>query len=196
MDFSDSTGTKIDSNFSNRGRGTKQEEQIKEKRAKEFFDSGLTAEQTCQQPNTPGRNKCYRLFKKWQAELIDSYDYDTNERQIMAKQKFDLVFARLIFKLEYQLNKFENLIENHMKNHEFESKELESQGKTSQPYEPKMEWEYMYRNLILRIAELHDAKCALIISPTVHETSEETMLKYLEKKQERWSKVNQNKFSK
>ncbi len=82
--FSRSNSSK---NKKNGGRGTYKEELIKEQRARELFDMGIDAEFTWKLSDTPGRQKCYNLFKKWTQKLLETYTVKINDRQIIAKQK-------------------------------------------------------------------------------------------------------------
>ena len=178
-------------NKKNGGRGTCKEEKSKEQKAREFFDMGISAELAWNQPNTPGRQKCYNLFKKWSQELLESYPVNINEKQIIAKQRNLISFQRLLFKLEYQLNKFFKLTEDHRNNWKMMLKQAESRCLEPPTYEPRMEWEYFIRKLITDIAEIRDHLALTDYTLTVHEQSEEEIIKYLEELQERRAKFEQ-----
>ncbi len=175
------------------GRGTSKEENIKEERARDFFVMGMDAEFTWKQPGTPGRQKCYSLFKKWTLELLENYHANANERQLIGKQKLSLSFRRLLFKLEYQLNKFFNLTEEHRNDWRMQARKAESLGfEPPAPYEPRMEWEYFIRKLITDIAEIRDHLAATDYALTINEKDEEEIVRYLEELQERRYKIEKD----
>ena len=174
-----------------RARGTSREESIKEQRARDFFDMGMDAEFTWKQPGTPGRQKCYSLFKKWTQVLLEDYTVKINDRQVIAKQKHILSFRRLLFKLECQLDKFLNLTEDHRNDWKIKARQAETRGLESPTYEPRMEWAYFIRKLIVDIAEISDHITTTEYTLTVNEQSEEEIVKYLEDLQERRAKIEQ-----
>ena len=182
---------KYSKNTKNGGRGTAKEELIKEQQARDFFDMGMDAEFTWKQPGTPGRQKCYTLFKKWTQVLLENYTVKINDRQIIAKQKNILSFRRLLFKLECQLDKFLNLTKEHQNQWMKKARTVQSEGFDIPSYEPRMEWEYFIRKLIVDIAEMSDHITTTEYTLTVHEQSEEEILKYLEGLQERRAKFEQ-----
>lgn len=184
MNSDDSSTHKSTTNYRRGGRGTYQENKRKEKTAREFYEMGLSAEIAWKQPDTPGRQKCYRLFKKWDNELLDNYNYDINDRQIIAKSRMILSYHRYIFKLEYQYNKFFTIIENHRKEWEYKVREAESKGNEPPKYEPRMEWEYFARKLILDIEQMRDKMGAVDVQPTVAESSEEAVMEFLKAKRD------------
>jgi len=186
--FSKPNASKISKN---RGRGIAKEETIKEKKARCFFEMGIGAESTWKEPGTPGRQKCYALFKKWSLELLENYTEKINDRQIIAKQKNILSFSRLLLKLEGQLDKFLNLTNEHHTQWQEETKTAKSKGLDIPYYEPRMEWEYFIRKLIVDIAEISDHITTTEYTLTVHEQSEEELVKYLEELQERRAKYEQ-----
>jgi len=180
-------------NRKSRGRGTSKEESLKEQRARDFFVMCMDVEFTWKQPGTPGRQKCYSLFKKWTLELLENYHANANERQIIGKQKLSLSFRRLLFKLEYQLNKFLNLTEDHRNNWKIQAKKAELIGiEPPAPYEPRMEWEYFIRKLITDIAEIRDHLATTDYALTIHEGSEEEIIRYLEELQVRRYKIEKD----
>jgi len=178
-------------NKKNGGRGTCKEEKSKEQRAREFFDMGISAELAWKQPNTPGRQKCFNLFKKWSQELLENYDMKINSRQIIAKQRNLISFQRLLFKLESQFDQFSNLLDEHRNNWEKQVITAKSKGLEPPLYEPRMEWVYFIRKLITDIAEMRDHLALTDYTLTVHEQSEEEIIKYLEELQERRAKYEQ-----
>ena len=155
-------------------------------RAHEFWQMNQTAEYASQQPNTPGRDSCYKLFNEWDNKLRKDYDIDTNERQIMAKEKLTVSFRRLIGKLEYQLNKFENIVDVHynkwLADNNTELAKEKPDYTQIEEYKPFMNGEWMVRDLTKALAELQDSMAVNITVPTVYEESESTAIEHLRKK--------------
>lgn len=151
---------------------------------RDFWKMGISAEQAHNKPNTPGRDKCQKFFKKWDEDVRSEYDLETNERQILFKQKLHVSFQRLIEKLEDQLNTFENITtvlfnKWHAKNKEaIDSKKYTEIGE----YEPNMHAEKMKRTLVGMIAEIQDAMAANETAPTIMEESESAVIDRIKKR--------------
>ena len=155
---------------------------------------GIDAEFTWKLSDTPGRQKCYNLFKKWTQELLETYTVKINDRQIIAKQKNLISFQRLLFKLESQLDQFSNLLDEHRNNWKKQVIIAKSKGLEPPLYEPRMEWVYFIRKLITDISEIRDHLALTDYTLTVHEQSEEEITKYLEELQERRVKLEKENF--
>jgi hypothetical protein len=150
---------------------------------------GISAELAWKQPDTPDRQKCYNLFKKWSQELLENYDMKISDRQIIAKQKNLISFQRLLFKLEIQFDQFSSFLDEHRNNWKKQVVIAKSKGLEPSLYEPRMEWVYFIRKLITDIAEMRDHLALTDYTLTVHEQSEEEIIKYLEELQERRIKL-------
>ena len=151
---------------------------------KDFWKMGLSAEQASNKSNTPGRQTCQKYFRQWNERIRKEYDIETNERQILAKQKLRVAFQRLLEKLEDQLNTFENICtvlfnKWHAKNKEaIDGKKYTEIGE----YEPNMHAEKMKRQLVGMIAEVQDAMAANDIAPTLMEQSESAVIDRIKKR--------------
>ena len=151
---------------------------------RDFWKMGISAEQAHNKPNTPGRDKCQKYFKQWDEGVRSEYDSETNERQILAKQKLRVSFQRLIEKLEDQLNTFENICTVLFNKWHAENKEAIDSKKYTEigEYEPNMHAEKMKRQLVGMIAEVQDAMAANDIAPTLMEQSESAVIDRIKKR--------------
>mgnify|MGYP001610528583 FL=1 len=106
--------------------------------ARNFYNMGMDATFTSKQPGTPGRETCQKLWRFWDNELRDSYNMDINERQILAKQRINESYKRLLFKLEIQLNQYETAINSHFDQWQANANILLAQNKANKisPYKP------------------------------------------------------------
>lgn len=194
---------KTGQNRTNGGRPTKKQQAEMEAKLRNFFEMNMSASLTASQPGLPNRHTVEKYFSRFATKLHDSYNIDTNERQKMAKLKYINACRRLIFKLEYQLNAFENLIEEDRQNQLLKSREAEAENRPEgvEPYAPKMEWEYMKKKLVEAIEVFQDKMAATDAQPTVYEEDEEEVLRHLEAKAERLldveiDKKHRNKYNK
>ena len=192
------TNEKLDKTRQNRnkgGRPSKKEQAEMEVKLRPFFDMNMTALFVSTQPGMPNIHTVTRIFSKWANQLLDSYDYGhVDERQVLAKIKLTNAFQRLLFKLEYQLNRFENIIEEDREAQTLARINVGSEGRIDdvKPYTPNMMWEYMYKKLVESIAELQDAIAANESVPTVWEQSEDFVRKRLQAKRDKfWESYSQ-----
>ena len=151
---------------------------------RDFWKMGLSAEQASNKPNTPGRESCQKYFRQWNEQIRKEYDIETNERQILAKQKLRVAFQRLLEKLEDQLNTFENITTVLFNKWHADNKEAidEKQYTKITEYEPNMNAEKMKRILVGMIAEIQDAMAANETAPTIMEESESAVIDRIKKK--------------
>ena len=154
---------------------------------KDFWKMGLSAEQAHNKPNTPGRDKCQKFYRKWNEQIRKEYDIETNERQILAKQKLRISFQRLLEKLEDQLNTFENICTVEFNKWHADNKKAidEKQYTKIEKYVPDMNAERMKKSLVGMIAEIQDAMGANEIAPTIMEQSEAAVIDRIKKKTDR-----------
>jgi len=151
---------------------------------KDFWKMGLSAEQTSNKPNTPGRQTCQKYFRQWNEQIRKEYDIETNERQILAKQKLRISFQRLLEKLEDQLNTFENIVTVRFNKWHADNKKAidEKQYTAIEDYHPNMEAERMKKSLTGMIAEIQDAMAASEIAPTIMERAESAVIDRIKKR--------------
>jgi hypothetical protein len=153
--------------------------------ARNFYNMGLDAEFSSKQPGTPGRDTCQRLWRFWNMELRDTYQMDTNERQILDKQRMNESFKRILFKLEIQLNKYETTLDGHFKEWQRKAKQMEYAGKEPNPFEINDKLERSKLVILQTILECRDKMTALSIASTVNERDDATILEHLKKKADR-----------
>lgn len=154
---------------------------------RDFWKMGFSAEQTSNKPNTPGRQTCQKYFRQWNEQIRKEYDIETNERQILAKQKLRIAFQRLLEKLEDQLNTFENITTVLFNRWHSENKKAIDEKKYTEikEYKPNMNAENMKRHLIGMIAEIQDAMAANETAPTIMEEAESSVITRIKKKTEK-----------
>lgn len=151
---------------------------------KDFWKMGLSAEQASDKENTPGRQTCQKFYRQWNEQIHKEYDIETNERQILAKQKLRIAFQRLLEKLEDQLNTFENITTVLFNKWHADNKQAIDEKKYTEiaKYEPDMNAERMKKGLVGMIAEIQDAMAANEIAPTIMEQSESAVIDRIKKK--------------
>ncbi len=154
---------------------------------KDFWKMGLSAEQASNKPNTPGRQTCQKYFRQWNEQIRKEYDIETNERQILAKQKLRIAFQRLLEKLEDQLNTFENICTVEFNKWHADNKEaIDGKQYTKiEKYEPDFNSERMKKSLVGMIAEIQDAMAANEIAPTIEERAESAVIDRIKKRTNR-----------
>ncbi len=152
-------------------------------RAREFWKMGMSADYTTGQPNTPGRQTTQVLFAKWDDEARKEFDIETNERQIMEKVRLKASFERLVGKLEFELNRLENIV-----NISWSKWQEENRDELSKPnpdyskikeYKYNLQYSWLNVTLIKSIGELRDAMAANMITPTMYEESETNVIEHL-----------------
>ena len=154
--------------------------------ARNFYNMGMDAEFAYKQPGTPGRDTCQRLWRFWNMELRDSYQMDTNERQILEKQKMIESYKRLIFKLEIQLNKYDTALESEFKTWQIMAQEKEANGDENIPsFEINDKLERTKLLVLQTIIDTRDRMGALSIQSTINENDEVEILEHLKKKADR-----------
>lgn len=159
--------------------------------ARNFYNMGMDAEFTYKQPGTPGRETCQKLWRFWGNELRDSYSMNTNDRQILAKQRMGESYKRLLFKLEIQLNQYETAINSHFDQWQANANLLLAQNKANiSPYKPNDGQQRMKLALIESIINCRDRMTALEIASTVNERDEMEILKYLQAKADRYAEID------
>jgi len=187
---------KLDNTIQNRrkgGRPTKRVQVEIETKLRPFFDINLPASFVATQPGMPNRHTIEKYFSIWTEELRDSFNENIQERQIITIQRFINSMQRIIFKLEYQLNKFENLIEEDRQYQIAQNKRAEYENRLDdiKPYTPKMEWEYLVLKIINMLINLHNYIAGVMTLPTAYEMHEDEILRNLKLIDENaWKKMN------
>lgn len=154
--------------------------------ARNFYNMGMDAEFAYKQPGTPGRDTCQRLWRFWNMELRNSYQMDTNERQILEKQKMIESYKRLIFKLEIQLNKYDTTLDSEFKAWQIMAQEKEANGDENIPsFEINDKLERTKLLVLQAIIDTRDRMGALSIQSTINENDEVEILEHLKKKADR-----------
>lgn len=150
-------------------------------KARGFFDMGMSAEQAYKQKGTPGRQACQILWRKWGQDLHDGYNMKINERQIIEKEKFRISLQRILFKLEYMLQKIEEYLDSDYEAH----KESLRKGKKSEGFKINPRIEHLRLDILEDIVRVRDAIARIVMEPTIMEKEEEEILKHLEEQADR-----------
>ena len=150
-------------------------------KAREFFDMGMSAEQTAKQTDTPGRDSCQIFWGGWEEQLHSNYNLKINERQIKEKEKLRISLQRILFKLEYQLNKLEQFLDRDYEEVQAKAAKGEEHGEFG--FVARLE--RLRLDLLEDIVKVRDAIARIIMEPTIMEKEEETILKHLEANAER-----------
>lgn len=160
--------------------------------ARNFYNMGMDAEFSSKQPGMPGRDTCQKLWRLWNTELRDSYQMDTNERQILAKQKMGESYKRLLFKLEIELNEYETAIDGDFKEWQRNTKHMEDAGNGDkvESYKPNDKHQRTRLAIIQAIIDCRDRMAALEITSTINERDELEILKYLQAKADRLAEID------
>ena len=160
--------------------------------ARNFYNMGMDATFTSKQPGTPGRDSCQKLWRFWDSQLIDSYQKNTNDRQVLSKQRMGESYQRLLFKLEIQLNQYETAINSHFDHWQANANILLVQDKANKisPYKPNDIHQRIKMALIESIINCRDRMTALEIASTVNERDEMEILKYLQAKADKYAEID------
>ena len=156
---------------------------------------GMDATFSSKQPGMPGIDTCYKLWRFWDSELRNSYEIDTNERQILEKQKMIESYKRLIFKLEIQLNKYDTTLDSEYREWQAEVKELEMAGQDNKipAFEINDKLERTKLQIIQTITDTRDRMGALSIQSTINERDELEILEHLKKKADKIMSIDNKK---
>lgn len=160
--------------------------------ARNFYNMGLSAELSSKQPEMPGRESCQKLWRFWDNELRNSYNMDTNERQILDKQRMNESYKRILFKLEIQLNRYDTALDSEFQEWQRNTKKMEDAGKHDKvkAYQINNKLEMDKLKIMQTILEIRDAMTALSVTPTVNERGEAEILKYLQAKADRYAEID------
>ena len=150
-------------------------------KARDFFDMGMSAEQGYKQRGTPGRQACQILWRNWGQDLHDGYNMKINERQIIEKEKFRISLQRILFKLEYMLQKLEQYLDSDYEAH----KESLRKGEKSEGFKINPRIEHLRLHLLEDIVGVRDGIARTVMEPTVMEKEESEILKHLEEQADR-----------
>ena len=161
-------------------------------KAREFFDMGMSAEQTARQKDTPGRDSCQIFWNGWEEELHGNYNLKINERQIKEKEKLRISLQRILFKLEYMLQKIEEYLDSDFEAH----KESLRKGEESKGFKVNPRIEHLRLHLLEDIVRVRDAIARIIMEPIIMEKEEEEILKHMEENAERLAGKTKNALDK
>lgn len=150
-------------------------------KAKDFFEMGMSAEQGYKQRGTPGRQACQILWRQWEQDLHDGYNLKINERQIIEKEMFRISLQRILFKLEYMLQKLEQYLDSDYETH----KESLRKGEKSEGFKINPRIEHLRLHLLEDIVGVRDGIARTVMEPTVMEKEESEILKHMEEQADR-----------
>ena len=155
--------------------------------ARNFYNMGIDVETAHRQPGMPGRKTCQKLWRFWEYELLQDYNMDTNERQIIVKQRLLESFRRLLFKLEIQLSKYDTILAAEYDDWQLKVREAEMSGTKIPSFEINDKLEMNKLKILQTIIETRDAMGTLEFTPTVAEKDPEIILKRLQERADRLS---------
>ena len=158
--------------------------------AKNFYNMGMGAEFTSKQPNTPGRDSCFKLWRFWDGQLRDEYEMDTNERQINQKQRMNESFERMLLKLEIKLAKYETTMQSEYNAWQETARKAEADGTIPPSFKINRAIEMDHLRIIELILETRDAMTGLAFTPTINEHDEATILKRMQAKADRLAEID------
>ncbi|MEM2786297.1 MAG: hypothetical protein QW652_06510 [Candidatus Nitrosotenuis sp.] len=156
-------------------------------KAKVYYDMGLTAEQTYQQPGTPSRSITQKLFRFWNQQFLEEYDtVQLNDRQVIAKGRLRTAISEVLFKFNYQLNLIEAQVEAEKQLHLTQMDELARAGKSDRikPYKVNVSLESLRTKILQEITNCLDMLAECEIRPTAYEVQDTKILMDLNQRQE------------